>query len=1349
MLSEADKDVLMDAAYQIIDSSVDSNALFHEACALSRKLKQKKEGAVSEILPTSKDGSSDIERFLSATCDSCALPSGGEVNGCLTTPNLGRQIVELSQADAKQDMTLLAKQSRDRLQICVGLIKISLKNNKLNKEMFLNSLLKHDLPLEVIWTLHQISAIELGVFLTSKLKREGAYKVKLCEALVALCVGLPETRSLRQHILSDFTAYFMRKSFADKKTSTDQVERQIIDTVLKDVLDISVSSTEEDHIALPCNFLSMTKAMEGFIVKKFAIHALSLILSHGANKTVEDCMKSETDWASLKSSCSLRLVMKELFLPLSYQEVTGILNNALEHQFINGTHIHEYLSALFTCFSEATAGVKEHIQSLISSALEKSNIAEMFVPFFLACLSSSLGPHCFPCFADWFQITFCGPTSAISSRSGYNMLIKFLTSLIPWESAERLKAYIFHRPVRPPKCKEQYEDLAILAKTKLMDLGVPLHETMSSMYGDCGEGSSIQTKKATPADSAEQDVQRAVASFTETRKIPTVLVQASIFQRPYFLGKFLPALLKPRVLPDPADERMLLIAELNKSGKIPGSTYNHYVQECEREKQALLEGVFDVDDEDEMQELTLPLIEQLNKRLEKFVEAVLTRTFESNPGCLTAVIEKVSSLLIETPHACSEQLKKIQNDIVAVDLYNFRHIATDTVFQIVELLSDHVSSLVANWQKQARAVQKQKEALPVTLISPVMKLLRTLLQRCPELRTCLYSSVLTALKQMKVGRVDIGSPGLPLLCVSLSCLPYNLSVTLEPGQDRDSGVTNFTKTLLDCLDILNGGEDVLRFCLSYVQVACCHLTSLHQHLEQEDVIELDSPDLTTEDDLLPPTLVKKVHLMCCRRGLMGTSLCQPSPPSNKNILEDLASSVFADKFWNCVCEKHEISLVEWVELEWMVDSSRDILSLSERWAYLCDTSGFYLEHSCSLSMFCKTVILTLARLCSDLPRTESAGVTSVHKATCFLQLLQKLLLKLPPSDGKQTAWLLDVLQSSENTNHLTSFATQLPAHLLFCDSLLEDLDAKQISTATAVIEYFVAFENIVCGNPTLATSRLDPVVMQPIVFTSFLVHKPVLTRLKVLEGRSLSSLAQTSSFLSTKCQEKLTAAEEWVERLEANLSSCGSVRDSHDLADWQIAAALFSHILQRTLTTSPDKVKLSFSVCVCLLEMLAANLTLNAAWPDFETAPYQSVAEIFVELLSRNPGVLKPLLSAEEPQLRTELGATFEPWMPPLRNLFILRLARKVPARVILQSREDNLILPVVSAYSKILSYAQESETSKFEGFQPDLSLWIKSLIDLASPEHLASIPDYLSSPHQHDVLLFRYILEKKRARRF
>ena len=43
-------------------------------------------------------------------------------------------------------------------------------------------------------------------------------------------------------------------------------------------------------------------------------------------------------------------------------------------------------------------------------------------------------------------------------------------------------------------------------------------------------------------------------------------------------------------LPDIPDERMLLIFELNRSGKIETSVHNQYLQACEREKQALLEG---------------------------------------------------------------------------------------------------------------------------------------------------------------------------------------------------------------------------------------------------------------------------------------------------------------------------------------------------------------------------------------------------------------------------------------------------------------------------------------------------------------------------------------------------------------------------------------------------------------------------------------------------------------------------------------------------------------------------------------------------------------------------------------
>merc|ERR1719510_305441 len=75
-------------------------------------------------------------------------------------------------------------------------------------------------------------------------------------------------------------------------------------------------------------------------------------------------------------------------------------------------------------------------------------------------------------------------------------------------------------------------------------------------------------------DPAVADVEKALESFKANKKIPQVVLEASIFRRPYFIGQFLPSLvsLSERAKID-RNGRMQLISDfvetLKSKGKIP------------------------------------------------------------------------------------------------------------------------------------------------------------------------------------------------------------------------------------------------------------------------------------------------------------------------------------------------------------------------------------------------------------------------------------------------------------------------------------------------------------------------------------------------------------------------------------------------------------------------------------------------------------------------------------------------------------------------------------------------------------------------------------------------------------
>eukprot|EP00105_Crassostrea_gigas_P043300 XP_019927448.1 PREDICTED: Fanconi anemia group A protein [Crassostrea gigas] len=135
-----------------------------------------------------------------------------------------------------------------------------------------------------------------------------------------------------------------------------------------------------------------------------------------------------------------------------------------------------------------------------------------------------------------------------------------------------LQAHIVRPPFVPLKCRELLTDYILLAKTRLADLKQPLD-------GALEEDQDIESRKKMN-EQIEDDIQKAVVLYQSSKKIPSSIMEASIFRKPYYVGKFLPVLLKPRALPDIPDLRMKFIDALKQVDKIPSTLYTNYLKAC-------------------------------------------------------------------------------------------------------------------------------------------------------------------------------------------------------------------------------------------------------------------------------------------------------------------------------------------------------------------------------------------------------------------------------------------------------------------------------------------------------------------------------------------------------------------------------------------------------------------------------------------------------------------------------------------------------------------------------------------------------------------------------------------------
>ncbi|KAK2191368.1 hypothetical protein NP493_53g05002 [Ridgeia piscesae] len=281
----------------------------------------------------------------------------------------------------------------------------------------------------------------------------------------------------------------------------------------------------------------------------------------------------------------------------------------------------------------------------------------MITAFLLVRQGCLEGAQVFPAYQQWFQTTFGNlATSPASSKKTFAFLIKFLTDVVPFETALYLKAHLQSPPSVPGKCRAILTDYISLVKTRLSDLGESMEEL--GIYEDGSNVSANISECAKSSRLAEQDVEKALSAFNKTGKVPASIMEASIFRKPYFVGRFLPSLLAPRPLPDVPDIRMKFIEALRSSEKIAPALYHKYTTTCDLLSAQLLEGITLVhviaklhdsgvcELDDEMDDILLPPLEQLQHSLDG-LERLIAVVSEKIHTCLHT--EPVQNIIIPLP----------------------------------------------------------------------------------------------------------------------------------------------------------------------------------------------------------------------------------------------------------------------------------------------------------------------------------------------------------------------------------------------------------------------------------------------------------------------------------------------------------------------------------------------------------------------------------------------------------------------------------------------------------------------------------------------------------------------------
>uniref|UniRef100_A0A8C9MZ90 FA complementation group A n=1 Tax=Serinus canaria TaxID=9135 RepID=A0A8C9MZ90_SERCA len=929
---------------------------------------------------------------------------------------------------------LLNSDQRKRLTCLLQTVKDLLANN-----MFCRSLFCQEM-----WKMKQV---EMKVFLCCRSPAGPAAVEWLCSSLCGLCeqagdISCGDTE-LAQGILSDFAIVFLQHGFEQAVELGRKVEfqkvayicRAVLQRMLAWVLDAVGKEKQED--------VSMVQAARFWLnvfnvslygsvapldsLRQFFRHTLTEVLTYNPVLKVSDAIQMQKEWSFTRTSPLLTALYRKLLVAFSVKESICQLQQVLESHEVNWQHVLSCVSTLVVCQAEAEQLFKDLLSHLLLKAFGNYDMENMITAFLIARQAALEGPAVFMPYSEWFKASFGSAGGHHgSSKKSLVFLLEFLSELVPFEAAPYLKVHIMFPPLVPSKHRSLLLEYITLAKTRLADLKVAIEDM--GLYEDL----SAPEEAVQPQAQALRDVEKALQIFENTRKIPTSVIEASIFRRPYYTSWFLPALLRPRVLPKTPDGRMAFIDSLKRADKIPSNLYSTYLQACHAMKEKVLQD----DSKAEPSHSKEPL-EQLKAEL-----AVL-RTL--------AVQQAQWEGMRECCSLSQKCLGKMWLLLAQGTVYSWC-----LLFQVVDLLlTSFCQTLLAASSFNPPDRQGPCLSLLVKMMCGHRNLLPALLGRLCQL-ICHQGPSLGAAHIL----------GLAAFVIHLSeCR------ALIPGVEATSGasqaapgkalsVSEYWSSLLVCRT-----EESFAFCLRFCTAAAAYLMCKFSSCSREDFCALVPPGLIKKLQYLVPRLSLEARGVLCEEAKSALSWSSLSCPSLNYRRASLCLWRQAG-FQELLKEKaFQLSFREWLLLELEVCPEKDILSASERqdfhhWAiyqrYLpapsaaggCDGD---LEKACAVIL--NAILDSSQRL--DLGACAQSKTSLSPEMLCRLQeLVLELRCRpklLPGCSAAQRHFLFELLQgrlTGRDPEHGSALGEQLwrQQELLLHRRILLGLPASTLVT---------------------------------------------------------------------------------------------------------------------------------------------------------------------------------------------------------------------------------------------------------------------------------------------------------------
>ncbi|XP_077423750.1 Fanconi anemia group A protein isoform X2 [Vanacampus margaritifer] len=856
--------------------------------------------------------------------------------------------------------------------------------------------------LHVVYLLQFYNVLKLKDILESD---EGV-RLWLLPQLKALCSWTPpqdekEARQAQQKVLSTILGALVGLGFQSSQNPAVVAKKcillciSVLDDMLFWVLETaninSIQTLSETATEQWCQLFDTSlcdASASPDALQNFFTHSLTQILTYKPQLTVSDAIALQNKWTFAKASPLLTSLFRKLTVVFSVMELLHHLQQVLETSEVSWKHVLCFLSTLLVYNPSAQPSLRVLLSRLLTCAFDGYDLESMITAFLLARQGALQGPAIFPSYTDWFKESFGGASGFHgASKKSLVFLLKFLSDLVPFEPPQYLKVHILHPPYVPVKYRSLLKEYVSLAKTRLADLKESL-ENMG-LYQDISSAADAPFQ-------AVQDVEKASSLFESTGKISATVMEASIFRRTYFLTQFLPALLRPRVLPVKADTQMSFIEALKRADKIPAAQYSSYMDSCQRLRQQKRNALYEQSHDDPLHVIKLQLQEQRKLVL------------DGNDGDMSAHLSKISNTLSfifpGLPDDLSEKkVIKLKTDTLSLPELHLQ--VVDVILKnFCQCILDASKALPPNKQNMWASRFVCVLVCNTQFLSCLLHRLWHLLHNQGPLLSGPHMLGLAALVvQLHASMSE--SPGEPLILLRQ---PDPVSVS----EAFSSALVCNTHTRM-CFCV--------RFCVAVMCYGICRGDSLPQQ----------------QHDLTPNGLYKKLQYLIPRllpearrpvsdnkevsnRGLLSNA------KDATNNWKETALYLWKHPAFNSLRHEpqYQLSITEWLANELQVDRSKDTLSDSERleyhqWAclhvYLCRPED---QGGCGGSM--KTLCSHLINAIMDQQQSEwcEEDPRVAQKGTCLPDIICRLQ---------------EVIYEIELTNLLGSHLSRID----MCDFLFE------------------------------------------------------------------------------------------------------------------------------------------------------------------------------------------------------------------------------------------------------------------------------------------------------------------------